>query len=133
LEVPFWIQLFSSVRVEHPALVEGSHIGRVLLAASSFRINSRSILIQNREGGDHVVTSTPVTDQEEQALDEKRTPEQREALAKLLTSAEEQGIKPIDWDALRAKADFWPEEESIDDFIDTIDEWRREGHREDLR
>lgn len=79
-----------------------------------------------------MVTSNPVTDQEEDALDAKRTPEQREALARLLKSAEEQGVKPLDWDALRAKADFWPEDESIDDFIATINELRREGHREDL-
>ncbi len=44
-------------------------------------------------------------DREEDALDEKRTPEQREALARLLKLAEEQGMKPLDMDAVLAKAD----------------------------
>ncbi|HXG63663.1 MAG TPA: hypothetical protein VNO70_01060 [Blastocatellia bacterium] len=56
-----------------------------------------------------------------------RTPEQEEALARLIKMAEEQGVKPLDFDALRAKADFWPEDESIDDFIATIRRWRDEG------
>ena len=60
------------------------------------------------------------------ALAEQRTPEQREALAKLQKLAEEQGVKPLDFDALRAKAGFWPEDESIDDFIATIRKWRDE-------
>lgn len=79
-----------------------------------------------------MVTSNPVTDQEEDVLEAMRTPEQRQALAKLLKSAEEQGVKPLDWDALRGKANFWPEDESIDEFIATIKEWRSEGRREDL-
>ena len=79
-----------------------------------------------------MVTSNPVTDQDEDVLEAMRTPEQREALARLLKSAEEQGIKPLDWDAIRSKADFWPEDESIDEFIATINEWRSEGRGEDL-
>jgi hypothetical protein len=39
--------------------------------------------------------------------------------------AEAQGVKPIETlDEL--KADFWPEDESLDDFIETIYQWRRE-------
>jgi hypothetical protein len=72
--------------------------------------------------------SNVTTDREEDALDEKRTPEQREALARLLKLAEEQGVKPLDMDAVLAKADFWPEDESIDEFIATIAKWRSEGH-----
>jgi hypothetical protein len=41
--------------------------------------------------------------------------------------AEEQGVKQLDYDALRAKPGFWPEEESIDDFIAKIRKWRDEG------
>ncbi|HTG15768.1 MAG TPA: hypothetical protein VK747_10925 [Blastocatellia bacterium] len=63
---------------------------------------------------------------DEDALAEQRTPEQREALARLQKLAEEQGVKPLDFDALRAKAGFWPEDESIDDFIATIRKWRDE-------
>ena len=71
-------------------------------------------------------------DLEEDTLDEKRTPEQREALARLLKLAEEQGVKPLDMDAILAKADFWPEEESIDEFIATIAKWRSESHDREL-
>lgn len=63
---------------------------------------------------------------DEDALAEQRTPEQRQALARLQKLAEEQGVKPLDFDALRAKAGFWPEDQSIDDFIATIRKWRDE-------
>lgn len=47
------------------------------------------------------------------------TPEELEELAR------QQGVTgPVDWDALQ-KADFWPEEESIDDFLTTLRKWRR--------
>ena len=72
--------------------------------------------------------SNITADQEQDALDEQRTPEQREALARLLKLAEEQGVRPLDLDAVLAKADFWPEDESIDEFIATLAEWRSEGH-----
>lgn len=40
--------------------------------------------------------------------------------------AQQQGVEPIkSMDAL--KADFWPEEESVDDFIKTIRTWRDES------
>ena len=79
-----------------------------------------------------MVTSNPRAD-EEAALDVKRTPEQREALARLLKLAEEQGVKPLDWDDVRAKADFWPEDEDIDEFIASVKQWRSEGLERELR
>jgi hypothetical protein len=40
--------------------------------------------------------------------------------------AAEQGVKPItSIDELRG--DFWPDDESIDEFVKTIRRWRREG------
>lgn len=40
--------------------------------------------------------------------------------------AEAQGVKPIETlDELWA--DFWPDEESVDDFIETTYQWRREA------
>ena len=40
--------------------------------------------------------------------------------------AEQQGVKPIgNIDDLTA--DFWPEEDSIDDFLATLRKWRRQG------
>jgi hypothetical protein len=44
--------------------------------------------------------------------------------------AKRQGVGPLSFDVLRAKADFWPEDESIDDFIATVRRWRDEDdHR----
>lgn len=79
-----------------------------------------------------MLQSNVAADQEQDALDQARTPEQKEALARLLKSAEEQGIRPLDLDGLLAKADFWPEDESIDEFIATVAEWRSEGHDREL-
>jgi hypothetical protein len=43
--------------------------------------------------------------------------------------AAEQGVKPIaSIDDLRA--DFWPEDESIDEFLAAVREWRRHGTKE---
>jgi len=44
--------------------------------------------------------------------------------------AEEQGIGPFDVEAARAKATFWPEDESIDDFLAFLRESRSEGGQE---
>jgi hypothetical protein len=42
------------------------------------------------------------------------------------TLAREQGVKPIkSIDDLRG--DFWPDDESADEFVETIRQWRREG------
>jgi hypothetical protein len=43
---------------------------------------------------------------------------------------EEQGIKPFDFNAAQDEATFWPEHESIDEFIATLRQWRREGVEE---
>jgi hypothetical protein len=67
------------------------------------------------------------TDQDEVDLDENLTPEQREARARLQKLIERQGAGPINFDDLLAKADFWPEDESVDEFIATIRRWRDEG------
>ena len=49
--------------------------------------------------------------------------------AELLRLAERQGVKPVtNIDDLAG--DFWPEDESIDDFIATVRRWRDE---EDVR
>jgi len=44
--------------------------------------------------------------------------------------AEEQGIGPFDFKAAQAEATFWPEDESIDDFIAALRQWRSEGGME---
>lgn len=44
--------------------------------------------------------------------------------------AEEQGIGPFDFQAAQAEATFWPEGESVDDFIAALREWRGEGATE---
>jgi hypothetical protein len=64
---------------------------------------------------------------DEEALERNRTPEQREAWARLLKQAAAQGIKPMTKEKLEAMAGVWPEDESIDDFIATIRKWRNES------
>jgi hypothetical protein len=68
----------------------------------------------------------------EDALADHQRSEPSEAQRRLMKLAEEQGVKPLDFDALLAKADFWPEDESIDDFIAAVQEWRSEGGEREL-
>ena len=44
--------------------------------------------------------------------------------------AAEQGIRPFDFKAAQAEATFWPEEESVDDFVAALRQWRSEGEKE---
>ncbi len=60
-------------------------------------------------------------------------PAERRLLSELLEApksleelAAEQGIRPFDFAATRREASFWPEEESVDDFIATVRRWRNE-------
>lgn len=53
--------------------------------------------------------------------------EAAEARAELLRLAEEQGVSPFDFD--RGGGDFWPEEESADDFLTWLRSVRDEGSR----
>jgi hypothetical protein len=52
--------------------------------------------------------------------------EQVKAREKLLRLAEEQGVKPMSWEQLKAMGDLWPEDENIDDFLATLRQWRNE-------
>jgi hypothetical protein len=61
-----------------------------------------------------------------------QTLEQTEALARLQKLAAERGIRPLDFDVILSKADFWPEDESADDFIPAVEEWRRDRRSRDL-
>ena len=60
-------------------------------------------------------------------------PEDQRLLSELLEAprsldeiAAEQGVRPFDFAAARREAVFWPEEESIDEFIATVRRWRHE-------
>jgi hypothetical protein len=68
----------------------------------------------------------------EEELERRRTPEQREALARLLRQAEEQGIKPMTKERLDALAGVWPEDEDIDEFIAAVQQWRSEGGEREI-
>jgi hypothetical protein len=60
-------------------------------------------------------------------VEEGQSSEQAEARAKLRRLIVQRGITPITLDQLRAMGDLWPENESVDDFIAAVREWRREG------
>jgi hypothetical protein len=63
---------------------------------------------------------------------EELSEEQIKAREKLLRLAEEQGVKPMSWERLKAMGDLWPEGESIDDFLTTIHKWRNEEREREL-
>ena len=48
------------------------------------------------------------------------------ARAKLERLIAEKGVKPMSREVLRSMGDLWPEDENIDDFINTLREWRSE-------
>jgi hypothetical protein len=53
--------------------------------------------------------------------------ESRYSTIDLATLARQQGVVPLDFDRVWHNADFWPEDESVDEFIATIRHWREEG------
>jgi hypothetical protein len=61
----------------------------------------------------------------QQNINVEREREAAEARAELLRLAEEQGVSPFDFD--RARADFWPQDESADDFLAWLHSIRNEG------
>ncbi len=52
------------------------------------------------------------------------TPGQLNAGEKLFRLAEEQGVKPVTTEKLRAMGDLWPENEDIEDFLSALHQWR---------
>ncbi len=56
-----------------------------------------------------------------------REHEAAEGRVELLRLAAEQGVKPFDFDA--GRAEFWPEEESAEDFLGWLRSLRDEGSR----
>jgi hypothetical protein len=55
------------------------------------------------------------------------TPQQAAARAKLEKLIAESGVKPLTIDELNAMGDLWPEDESVDDFL----EWREQLRKEE--
>ena len=52
------------------------------------------------------------------------------ALPTLEELAREQGVSPVA-DPKAVRGDFWPEDESVDDFLEARKRWRREGQELD--
>ena len=49
------------------------------------------------------------------------------------TLAKQQGVGPLNFAGVRSLGKFWPEEESIDEFISTVRRWRdEEGSQTEL-
>lgn len=69
---------------------------------------------------------------DEEELERRRTPEQRAALARLLKQIEAQGIKPMTKERLDAMAGVWPDDESVDEFLEARERWRNESRRREL-
>ena len=61
--------------------------------------------------------------------DIEKTEESSQGRTDLEILAKQQGITPINnFDGLLG--DFWPEDESADEFISAVREWRREGEKQ---
>jgi hypothetical protein len=54
---------------------------------------------------------------------------QSRARAKLERLVAERGIEPVTVEGLREMGDLWPEDQSVDDFVKVVREWRSERHR----
>lgn len=73
------------------------------------------------------MTTSNTTADEVNNVEEGQSTEQSKARARLRRLILQRGITPITVDQLRAMGDLWPENESVDDFIAAVREWRREG------
>jgi hypothetical protein len=49
------------------------------------------------------------------------------AQAKLASLIEKEGIKPLDVETLRSMGQVWPDDESVDDFLESRERWRNES------
>lgn len=56
------------------------------------------------------------------------TPQQAAARAKLEKLIAQSGVKPLTIDELNAMGDLWPEDESVDDFLEWREQLRKEVH-----
>jgi hypothetical protein len=73
------------------------------------------------------MTKANTTADEVSDVDEGQSSEQFKARARLRKLIQERGITPVAVDQLRAMGDLWPEDESVDDFL----EWREQTRKED--
>lgn len=78
------------------------------------------------------MTKGNTTADEVSEVEEGQSSEQAKARARLRRLILQRGIRPITVDQLRAMGDLWPENESVDDFIAAVREWRREGSLREL-
>ncbi|MEK6405367.1 MAG: hypothetical protein AABN34_00245 [Acidobacteriota bacterium] len=73
------------------------------------------------------MTKGNTTADEVSDVEEGRTPEQSRARARLQRLIQQRGTTPITLEQLHAMGDLWPEDESVDEFIAAVREWRRDG------
>ena len=72
------------------------------------------------------------SDQNAGTLDEKSSPEQIKARARLERMIKETGVKPLTVEQLRTMGDLWPEDESLDEFLAWREYMRRSETTKDL-
>ena len=63
--------------------------------------------------------------------EEEREQARRHAHARVWEMARQQGVKPIQ-NVEELKGDFWPEEESVDDFLSWLDALRQNDKPRDI-
>ena len=77
------------------------------------------------------MTSKDITTDEVIAEDHL-TPDQIRARERLMKLIEEQGARPLTIEELNSMGDLWPEDESIDEFLAALREWRSEKESREL-
>lgn len=97
-----------------------------------FQVQKRETILRRSEEVMRMAGKDATVNHDKDALAEQRTPDEREALARLQKLAEEQCVKPLTLERIKAMGSVWPEDESIDDFIAAVQEWRSEGGERDL-
>jgi hypothetical protein len=66
-----------------------------------------------------------------QEIESSSNPADFDAVLDVETLARKQGVGPFNFAAARQLGKFWPEDESVDDFVTTVRRWRdEEGEKE---
>jgi hypothetical protein len=77
-------------------------------------------------------TKNSILDEGTDAFTDKLREAQRQAREKLQRLVEERGIQPMSWEQLQALGDLWPEDESIDDFLEFLEEERSHSRQRSI-
>lgn len=79
-----------------------------------------------------MATETTIIEEESEIFSKELQEAQKRAREKLQKLIEEQGVKPMTWEQLKAMGDLWPEDENIDDFLAFLEEERSHSRQRSI-